>query len=803
MTQHGRTTKNKWFAGSNTFAYWCLLGSAGIALGGNNVIGASSAAKADAVGERPEIKSAALSIAAGPAQGSSWLPALSGAVLEVLKQPEVSHTKGRLQIGVARSLEPAIVVNAATAPAAQWTVLTNGWRAWSVSVTSSGALALRVHLEGVMLPPGAQVLVFDPANPSSAPPAITAQALKGQPDVWSGTVFSDQAMVQCQVPPGVAPGAVSFSITQVSHLYLLPPAPNLKQAGACELDVSCYPAWLQDASGVARMSFVDQGNTYVCTGCLLAANDPNNTSDYFLTANHCIGNQALASTIELFWFYQTSSCNGPPPDLSSVPTTSGADLLATSTGNDFTFLRLRQAAPSGAHALAWSTNTPNVGDPLVGIHHPTGDYKRISFGSFYASDPDFWAVQWSQGVTEFGSSGSPLINANHQVIGQLNGGFDGPGSSCQNPSDPDQYGRFDLTYPAIKQWIDPNGSGPTNPVTNQVTFVRGTYMGLFYDGGTGVEQQSSGIFTLTTTATGRFSGRLELGNASYSITGQFNSDGSAQPLIKRRNLNALTVQLQLDPQDPDEISGTVSDGTFTAQLSGERAVYDGRTSIAPEAGQFTMVIPGAIANGGDPSVTPGGDGYATVTVNKAGMIVASGMLADGTHFAQSATVSKSANWPFYVALYGGQGSALSGITFSDATDFTGALSWIKPAITRTKYYPNGFTAATTITGAGYTRPQRGTPVLNLSSGTVSLSGNDPSVSIQDSIAIDSNNRVTFQSDKRSSLTFSTGNGMFSGHVLNPGTSTMIPFSGVVLQNQNTGMGFFLGTDQSGEVVIGQ
>jgi len=94
-------------------------------------------------------------------------------------------------------------------------------------------------------------------------------------------------------------------------------------------------------------------------------------------------------------------------------------------------------------------------------------------------------------------------------------------------------------------------------------------------------------------------------------------------------------------------------------------------------------------------------------------------------------------------------------------------------------------------------------VLNLSSGTVSLSGNDPSVSIQDSIAIDSNNRVTFQSDKRSSLTFSTGNGMFSGHVLNPGTSTMIPFSGVVLQNQNTGMGFFLGTDQSGEVVIGQ
>jgi S1-C subfamily serine protease len=57
-----------------------------------------------------------------------------------------------------------------------------------------------------------------------------------------------------------------------------------------------------------------------------------------------------------------------------------------------------------------------------------------------------------------GNSGGPLLNANHQVVGQLNAGWNGPGSSCANPAAPDQFGRFDVTYQKIHQWLGGGGS---------------------------------------------------------------------------------------------------------------------------------------------------------------------------------------------------------------------------------------------------------------------------------------------------------------------------------------------------------
>ncbi len=63
-------------------------------------------------------------------------------------------------------------------------------------------------------------------------------------------------------------------------------------------------------------------------------------------------------------------------------------------------------------------------------------------------------VQWFSGVTEPGSSGSPLFNASQQFIGQLWGGS----SSCAEPYETDEYGRFNVTYSIIQAWL--NGEEP-------------------------------------------------------------------------------------------------------------------------------------------------------------------------------------------------------------------------------------------------------------------------------------------------------------------------------------------------------
>lgn len=741
--------------------------------------------------------------ATAPVSFLASLPALPEGFVDDLNFQPRSQTKGRLQIGVGRSIEP-LVVDATTAPADKWAMLADGSRAWAVAVSSEGALGLRMHLESIHLPAGARIEVFDPADPASAPPAITAQSLGGQNQVWTPTVFSDTAIIQCEVPATQDVSSVSFRVATVSHLYVLPGSQGTSaqiqprgEAGTCEKDVTCYPAYAQAAKGVALMTYTpDNGNTYTCSGCLLASTDPNAVNNFFLTANHCVGTQALASTIELFWFYQTSTCNGTPPSMSSVPaTTGGATLLATSTANDFTFLRLTQVAPEGATPLSWSTNAPDTSEPLVIIHHPQGDYKRISFGNYYAQTADFWAVQWYLGVTEDGSSGGPLLNSQNQVIGSLTGGFDGPGSSCSDPTAPDEFGRFDVTYPQIQQWIDPGG-GAGN--TNEVTPVAGTYHGLFFDSGDGLTQQNSGAFTLTSSKSGKFSGHIQIGSVSSGFSGKFNSAGAAQVVIGPRSANPLTVQFQLDPADTDEISGVVTGPDFTSELTGEREIFSG-SNPCPEVGRYTMVIEG-VSNSNS---VPAGDSYATVTVSKSGGVSMSGGLADGTKISQSSYVSKSGLWPLYVPLYKGKGSLFSLVNFvgNSGSAFGGAVSWIKPEGAASTAYEEGFTLDTTLTGSTFTKATKDAPVLDATNAAVSFTTADGSIDIVNYITFSPSGKIINLSSNKLSLSISGSTGVFSGKVENPSTGKMISFGGVILQDQNTAQGYFLDGPESGPVVI--
>jgi hypothetical protein len=61
--------------------------------------------------------------------------------------------------------------------------------------------------------------------------------------------------------------------------------------------------------------------------------------------------------------------------------------------------------------------------------------------------------------------------------------------------------------------------------------------------------------------------------------------------------------------------------------------------------------------------------------------------------------------------------------------------------------------------------------------------------------------VSVDSTHSLSLYFSASTGLFTGRAKEPATGKLISFNGAVLQNMNTGRGFFLGKSQSGEVQI--
>jgi lysyl endopeptidase len=724
-----------------------------------------------------------------PHQRIIALPALPLELLDQLQTEDAAEQlTRRMRVGFGRSLDDLVIVNRTNTPASTWTVLPNGWHAWSLEVTSEGALGVRLNLESVNLPQGTRLLVYDPANPNAAASPITQQDVTAQSNIWTETVFSQTAVLECEAPPEVDPSAISFSVTAVSHLYRSP-IYRPKSTG-CEPEVACYSAWMDDAEGIAEMDFMDSGTEYICTGCLLNDTVSSSTINYFLTANHCIGNQTVASTLQLFWFFEASTCHGVVPDISSVPHTSGGatflEGINDQAGSDFTLLRLHQSPPDGVTYLGWTTTLPSS-ETLTCIQHPEGLDKRISFG--HKTDPgvgweDFTGVRWGTGVTEPGSSGSPLLNANHQVIGQLYGGT----SDCDNPSGVDVFGRFDLSYQMIQQFLDPGSLVfPT---------AKGTYNGLFAADSTAIE--SAGFCTLTLSSKGTYTGSIQLAGKRYSFKGKFGGTDS-DTNIPRAGNSALTAHFTLDTSgDSDHLTGTISDGNWTASLDARRPIFSAQNP-APFAGTYTVIIPGVSGS----QTAPQGYGYGTLKVDLTGKAKFVGSLADGTAVTESASISQDGDWPLFGSLYKGQGILWSPMiidTSRASDDIHGPVSWLKAA-QNGKFYPDGFDVEVTGIGSLYQKPSAGTPIIDLSSATVSFAGGDLNNPFANSVTIDTNSKVANQSGNKLTMTFTTTTGLFKGTAKSP-DSENVSYRGTAFQKVNRAYGYFLGKDQSGTVVVG-
>jgi hypothetical protein len=113
--------------------------------------------------------------------------------------------------------------------------------------------------------------------------------------------------------------------------------------------------------------------------------------------------------------------------------------------------------------LDWDTNEPPVGAQVVGIHHPRGSHKRISFGDRYVkvwaldTPPDdlFYHVRWTRGILEPGSSGSPLLSSSGKLIGVLSYGYEFSSTEiCQQNPFLTGYGRFSVAYPYLKKYLE-------------------------------------------------------------------------------------------------------------------------------------------------------------------------------------------------------------------------------------------------------------------------------------------------------------------------------------------------------------
>lgn len=403
-------------------------------------------------------------------------------------------------LGRAFRVGALIQVNLSPMNSGTWTTLPDGSKVWQLQIKSKDAMALGLYFsEEVVLPAGSKLFAFN-KNKNHIIGAYTSNTPRFQAmQMVEGEVFTLEyhAPAHVLIYPTININEVMYFYRGVDDFVNQFKPNTVPKADPCQVDVVCTPesnGWAEQIRSAVHYTFNQGGFGYVCSAATIN-NTANDCKPYILTAWHCGERNAGSSIASWVWYwnYQKSTCQ--PNSNSQNPskgnqTMTGGQVRASSgngtlnnppgnnqvAGSDFYLVELNSAIPTAynAYFAGWDrSNTAATSG--VSIHHPAGSAKKIS--TFTATltntsfnggaNGHFWRVIWAatpngHGVTEGGSSGSPIFNQNKLIVGQLTGGS----SFCNATNQPDMYGKLHSDWDLcantntaqLKPWLDPTES---------------------------------------------------------------------------------------------------------------------------------------------------------------------------------------------------------------------------------------------------------------------------------------------------------------------------------------------------------
>jgi hypothetical protein len=351
-----------------------------------------------------------------------------------------------------------------------WTPVAGGFVA-RFRVASEEALGLRVKLEFGVVPGEFDLRVQGSAGRMEA---MTLDPRQGS-EAWTPWTEGSQQVIELFSPVLPSPGAVS--VGAVLHFAA---SPLEKAGGSCLVSTKCSTndaaldaAIAEVKKSVSKITFIDNSWGYFCSGTLI--NSDKFPAPFFLTANHCLDSGDVAGTVNNFWFFETVGCDDLTTNSGFVQTMGGAQVVFTNYNVDLTLLQLEGLPPAGAVYSSWSGAPLGLGAPIVSISHPGGETARLALGSvesLYHTDgwpQEMYAIRYSRGIIESGSSGSGLFVLNNGKL-QLRGTLYGTsvfhqasGMSCTNLDEVGVYARFEIILPQIQGYISAARSADDAP----------------------------------------------------------------------------------------------------------------------------------------------------------------------------------------------------------------------------------------------------------------------------------------------------------------------------------------------------
>nr|MCU0351387.1 serine protease [Flavobacterium sp.] len=208
----------------------------------------------------------------------------------------------------------------------------------------------------------------------------------------------------------------------------------------CHNHVNCDESndWCNQIRSVVLYTFPrkcdDKRGTWTCSGAMMN-NYYTDFTPYFLTAEHC-------TTCDIDWdktmfYFNVQSPNCRDEWQNNWYTVQGSRRLTAcgswawnTTNTDVALLELQDKVPLQYNTYFAGYDTRPRGewdgdDYVTAIHHPKGGVKRISHGivdanffSFTWVKTGYWHVCYYDGITQSGSSGSPVfLNKSKRVMG--------------------------------------------------------------------------------------------------------------------------------------------------------------------------------------------------------------------------------------------------------------------------------------------------------------------------------------------------------------------------------------------------
>jgi V8-like Glu-specific endopeptidase len=391
---------------------------------------------------------------------------------------KASRKESPLRIGLVKPMQPVVV---AGLDGDSLEKAASGRLVWATVVRADNAGAIRLHIEDMSLPRNAELFVYSRNGQAYGP--YTGMGPDRTGEFWTTTLFGSEAILQLRLNGPVSNAdlrAVSFKVREAGLITegfagalgaTKPPMPWEKAYcgnAACIVDATCFSNTPADPEklAAAKMEWISGRYIYTCTGALLADNNP--TSDnFFLTANHCLSASKTAKSVNFYWRFASSSCNGGCPSNSGWPyITTGSSLVSSNRTGDYTLLQLTTNPPAGSVRLGWnSTPVANtngaalyrVSNPGFGPQVYSAHTVNTAAGTCTGWPRGSWIYSRDvTGATDGGSSGSPVLNASSQVVGQLSGGCGtNVNNVCDAVSNSTVDGAFASYYNTIKTYINP------------------------------------------------------------------------------------------------------------------------------------------------------------------------------------------------------------------------------------------------------------------------------------------------------------------------------------------------------------